>query len=120
MIYSFFIFMTGVRSWNHRGSCLMSVCFLVGTTAVNIYEFLIFAHYHIGKRYFFINDLSFIIFMMELSVYPLMSLYSKLKSATQGMVPEASWSTTLNGRYMIKRLQFIDFHQKGEGKYGSF
>ncbi|PIK42428.1 hypothetical protein BSL78_20724 [Apostichopus japonicus] len=104
---------TGVGRWNHRGSWLISITVLFVITCMNIYEFVRFVQFNKGKSNSFVFALSYFILLIELSFYPVVSMYSKFRSSSQCNVSRATWSTTLNTRFIVKRLQFIDFERKG-------
>ncbi|XP_071813739.1 uncharacterized protein [Apostichopus japonicus] len=109
----------GVGTWNHRGSWVVSVLLLFSISVNNAYEVITFAHFNRENTYFLVNLLSFFIFMTILSLYPIMSLYSKITTVvTQGRISRAqiSWTRTLNVRYILCRLQFIEFRRGLPGK----
>lgn len=101
---------TGVGRWNHRGSWLLSIFFLFTILSMNIADLVNF----LVKGSSFIFSLSYLIFLTELSLFPFFNVYSKFKTSTQDRVPIASWFTTLNARFITRRLQFIDFREKGK------
>ncbi|PIK42424.1 hypothetical protein BSL78_20720 [Apostichopus japonicus] len=92
----------GVGTWNHRGSWVVSVLLLFSISVNNAYEVITFAHFNRENTYFLVNLLSFFIFMTILSLYPIMSLYSKITTVvTQGRISAKYRTRTLNVRYIL-------------------
>ncbi|KAJ8037276.1 hypothetical protein HOLleu_18056 [Holothuria leucospilota] len=107
----------GVQRWNHSRSSLLSVFLLVSPLVINVCDISLYIWFQHGQtKHSSIHILSYSIYLAELSFYPVMCLYSKLRTSTQGAAPRLSWSTALNARFIIKRMQFIDFRHEPSDK----
>lgn len=102
-----------MQRWNHSRSSLLSVFLLVSPLVINVCDISLYIWFQHGQtKHSSIHILSYSIYLAELSFYPVMCLYSKLRTSTQGAAPRLSWSTALNARFIIKRMQFIDFRHE--------
>lgn len=107
----------GAKTWNHPGSWLLSLLTLCGTLTVLVFHTI----YRIvltwwGKEEEILHTVAYGVFMMNMILYPALSLCSKIMSRFRGIRPRLSWATAINARYILKRLQFIGFLRDGELK----
>ncbi|KAJ8037579.1 hypothetical protein HOLleu_18428 [Holothuria leucospilota] len=102
----------GLKQWNHRGSWLVSVFILA--TVVSLLLFIV--HFVIEKVFarkgYLLSFMTYTAFLCPLTVFPIMNVCSKLRSAFSGQ-RIGSWATTMNARYIVQRLQFLDLSKQG-------
>ncbi|XP_071813249.1 uncharacterized protein [Apostichopus japonicus] len=102
----------GVSHWNHPGSWLLSIIILFTTIGLLINEFRRTINTKFGNPKKLLHLLSYTAFLCKVSIVPIMSLSSKLRSAFSGRGP-GSWATAINARFIVRRLQFLDPAKNG-------
>ncbi|XP_071814948.1 uncharacterized protein [Apostichopus japonicus] len=100
----------GLKYWNHPGSWFVSILILTVIVAIMIYEIIVLELAYFAKKDRIVNLMSYLAFYSPLVVFPCMNVCSKVRSAM--MVP-GIWATTLNARFIVQRLQFLDLSAKG-------
>ncbi|XP_071814413.1 uncharacterized protein [Apostichopus japonicus] len=100
----------GLKYWNHPGSWFVSILILTVIVAIMIYEIIVLELAYFAKKNRIVNLMSYLAFYSPLVVFPCMNVCSKVRSAM--MVP-GIWATTLNARFIVQRLQFLDLSAKG-------
>ncbi|XP_071814414.1 uncharacterized protein [Apostichopus japonicus] len=99
----------GLKYWNHPGSWFVSILILTVIVAIMIYEIIVLELAYFAKKNRIVNLMSYLAFYSPLVVFPCMNVCSKVRSAM--MVP-GIWATTLNARFIVQRLQFLDLSAK--------
>ncbi|PIK42243.1 hypothetical protein BSL78_20898 [Apostichopus japonicus] len=98
----------GVEPWNHLGSWFLSLLGTFSAIAIILYDATYYLHGLWGEQSQIIHLISYATFMLNLVLYPLLNMICKIRAITQRQVPQLSWSTGLNERYLVKRLQYLD------------
>lgn len=110
----------GVTSWNFGWSKYVSILGLLFAIACIIYEIGYYMNKMWGRQDKLLHFISYNAFLICISLYPVMSICSKVRSISGRIknVPLFSWATTLNARFIVKRMQFLNLHKKGlPGKF---
>lgn len=97
----------GVGLWNHIGSWLLSLVIIFAAIIIVMYDAVYYISSLWGEQKQIIHVISYATFMVNLALYPVLNIASKIRTCSQGKVPLLSWSTTLNARYMVKRMQYL-------------
>ncbi|XP_071830100.1 uncharacterized protein [Apostichopus japonicus] len=103
----------GVEPWNHLGSWFLSLLGTFSAIAIILYDATYYLHGLWGEQSQIIHLISYATFMLNLVLYPLLNMICKIRAITQRQVPQLSWSTGLNERYLVKRLQYLDIPNRG-------
>lgn len=96
----------GVTTWNHSGSWLLSIIIIFATIGLLVNELRRTIQTKFGQPTKLLQFLSYSAFLCTVSVVPIMSLCSKLRSALGGSGP-GKWATAINARFIVQRLQFL-------------
>ncbi|PIK51500.1 hypothetical protein BSL78_11605 [Apostichopus japonicus] len=102
----------GLKYWNHPGSWFVSILILTIIIILVIYEAVVLERNYFAKHDRIVNLLSYIAFYSPLVVFPCMTVYSKVARAFSWR-GRGIWATTLNARFIVQRLQFLDLAVKG-------
>lgn len=102
----------GVTHWNHMGSWFVSTVILFAIISLLCTELVYVIGDMFGKRKKLLHLLSYSSFLCALAIYPVMNLCSKVRSSLSGRGP-GLWATSLNVRFIIRRLQFLDLQKNG-------
>lgn len=108
-----FLFILGVRPWNHRGSNLLSLMTLLVLLAANFYdwEFYVLKMWSNSKE--MLHILSQLCLIVLDSSIPIAIFISKLQSSFFRNEECLSWARTWNVGYLIRRMQLLDLSNKG-------
>ncbi|KAJ8037272.1 hypothetical protein HOLleu_18052 [Holothuria leucospilota] len=102
----------GAQAWNHRGSRLVSVVILLVVASLILFETIFTENKLFAKRELLLHFMSYTAFLCPLFVFPVMNICSKVRSALSGRVL-GLWATSLNARYIVQRLQYLDLSKDG-------
>ncbi|KAJ8037282.1 hypothetical protein HOLleu_18062 [Holothuria leucospilota] len=103
----------GVDRWNHRGSSVISIVVLVLLLGLWIWDMsypFIKLWSSPGHTMELLTEIGLFLFVVSNVV---VVLCSKLRSIFMEGCPFLFWASALNVRYIIKRAQFLDLHNKG-------
>ncbi|KAJ8037274.1 hypothetical protein HOLleu_18054 [Holothuria leucospilota] len=103
----------GLNIATSYGRSVMSITVTAASILVVVYDLVYYVRSLWGKQHQIIHALSYGTFMVKLLLFPTMSIISKIRSWTQTRSPGLYWSTALNARYIVKRLQFLDIPNRG-------
>ncbi|KAJ8036788.1 hypothetical protein HOLleu_17425 [Holothuria leucospilota] len=105
----------GVSSWNSPYSKFISIVGVMFAMTVILYDFAFYIHRMLWDQHHLLHFIHYCGFLVCLSTYPVLNICSKIRSfcGQDGKFSNISWATTLNLRFIIKRLQVLDLHKKG-------
>lgn len=115
-------FLSGVTSWNTPYSKFISIMGVTFAMAFILYDLAFYVHHMLGDQRQLLHFISYCGFLACLSTYPVLNICSKIRSflGQNGKFSDISWATTLNLRFIIRRLQVLDLHKKGKVRYDFF
>ncbi|KAJ8037578.1 hypothetical protein HOLleu_18427 [Holothuria leucospilota] len=102
----------GLKRWNHAGSWLISLSILYTTILLIIFEIVNIISKIFAMDQLLLHLLNYFAFVGPLSVFPVMNICSKVKSALWGK-GIGLWATAMNARFVVQRFQFLDLAKQG-------
>ncbi|XP_071796550.1 uncharacterized protein [Asterias amurensis] len=103
----------GVDNWNHRGSTILSIIWPLTLLALVIYDFSFYLKNYWGKREQIIRLISYSTFLLFTVSTPLLSVFTSIYNMMRGRQRNFCWSSVLNIRYIVKRLQYLELVEHG-------
>ncbi|PIK61720.1 hypothetical protein BSL78_01350 [Apostichopus japonicus] len=112
---------TGGSLWVSRCSKYISLIVLLLAIASILYDLGYYIDRMWGRQNKLLHFISYNAFLVCLSIYPMMNICSKFRSffGKKENVSFLDWAGSLNARFIIKRMQFMNLAEKVENSDGS-
>ncbi|XP_054763310.2 uncharacterized protein LOC129269879 [Lytechinus pictus] len=104
----------GLKSWNHRGSGILSMFLLVTYLSLILYDAGHYGSIYWGKKEDLIRYISYMSYLIFAASTPAVCLLALIRNAvTNPAQCFSQWPRTLDIRYVVRRLQYLDLERRG-------
>lgn len=109
-----FLFISGVKPWNHRGSNLLSLMALLVLLAANFYDWEFYVMKMLSHSEEMLHSLNALCLTVLTSSILIIVLLSKLQCYFGRDEECLHWAKTWNVGYLVRRMQLLNLPNEGK------